>query len=169
MHIKEYRVLASEKPTEKNASPQVYECNIFAINEIVARSRTFSLLNQKYKIKLSGGVVLKIEEVPQYSDVKVRTFGVHAVYKVKTSLAHVHKEIRALTRAAAVFKLQQELRSRHSATPECVSVIDVKEIKDQDITSKDVLQTISSPQYPLFDKRVPATTPSFIPAAVDRA
>lgn len=168
MNLKEYIVYASEKPSEKNVSPQVYTCNVFAKNEVMAKSKTFNLLKKKYKIKSSGGVILKIDEVPQYTDVKARTFTVYAVYKVKTAVNHVNKEIRAITRAKAVEKLYQELWSRHSATPDCITVIDIKEISNEEITSKEIQQVINDPKYPIFDKRVASTAPDFREVAMDR-
>lgn len=169
MHIKEYRVLACEKPSEANPVPQVFENIVFAKNEIVARGKTFSLLRKQYKIKLSTGVVLKIEEVPQYSDAKVRTFGVRASYVIKRKTINVHKEIRALTRAEAVFSLWQDLRSRHSVRPETVGIVEVTEIDPKDVTSKELLQIMNNPKYPLFDKRIPSTDPRCKVVAFDRA
>ncbi|KAI5184575.1 large subunit ribosomal protein L18Ae [Nematocida homosporus] len=168
MNLKEYIVYASEKPSESNLAPQIYHCNLFATNEITARSKTFNLLRKKYKIKSTFGVILKIEEVAQYNDVKVRNFTVHATYKVKTNISNVKKEIRALTRVAAVEKLYQELKARHSATPDCVTIIEVVEIKPEEVVSKNILQVINNPKYPLFDKRIPATAPNFQIAAIDR-
>lgn len=169
MHIKEYKVFASEKPTAANPVPQVFVNVVFAKNEIIARSKTFSLLRKQYKIKLSKGVVLKIEEVPQYTDRKVRTFGVRAAYIIKRKTVNVHKEIRALSRAQAVFGLWQDLRTRHSVRPETVGIVEVTEIDTKDITSKELLQIVNNPRYPLFDKRVPTTEPSYKVVALDRA
>ncbi|KAI5192479.1 large subunit ribosomal protein L18Ae [Nematocida minor] len=169
MHIKEYRVLASEKPSEANPVPQVFCNTVFAQNEIVARGKTFNLLKKQYKIRLSTGVTLKIEEVPQYKDGKVRTFGVRASYILKRKTINVHKEIRALTRAEAVFNLWQDLRSRHGVRPETVGIIDVALIDEKDVTSKELLQIMNNPKYPLFDKRLPATEPACKVVAFDRA
>lgn len=169
MHIKEYRVLACEKPSEANPVPQVFENIVFAKNEIVARGKTFNLLKKQYKIKLSTGVILKMEEVPQYTDVKVRVFGVRASYIIKRKVINVHKEIRAVTRVEAVFGLWQDLRSRHSVRPETVGIIEVKEIDPKDVTNKELLQIMNNPKYPLFDKRVPFTGPKCKVVAFDRA
>ncbi|EHY66036.1 large subunit ribosomal protein L18Ae [Nematocida ausubeli] len=169
MHMKEYKVLASEKPSAANPVPQIFANNVFAPNEIIARSKTFNLLRKQYKIKLATGVVLKMEEVPQHNDGKVRTFGVRAAYIIKRKTVNVHKEIRALSRAEAVFSLWQDLRSRHSVRPETVGIIEVTEIATKDITSKELLQIATNPRYPLFDKRIPLSDPSCKVVALDRA
>ncbi|KAH9385658.1 large subunit ribosomal protein L18Ae [Nematocida major] len=169
MHIKEYKVFASEKPSAANPVPQVFVNTVFAKNEIIARSKTFGLLRKQYKIKLTKGVVLKIEEVPQHADNKVRTFGVRAAYIIKRKTVNVLKEIRALTRAEAVFGLLQDLRTRHSVRPETVGIVEVTEIDSKDVTSKELLQIVGEPRYPLFDKRVPSTAPKCAVVALNRA
>ncbi|OAG29215.1 large subunit ribosomal protein L18Ae [Nematocida displodere] len=168
MQLREFNTFVSEKPSETNASPQIYICNVFAKNEILAKSKAFSLLRKTHKIKSTSAVVLKLEEVAQYADVKARTFGVSAVYRSTAGLHNVHKEIRAVTRAGAVGKIYQDLRSRHSAKQECVTIIDVKEIAECDVVSKDLAQVINAPKYPLFDKRVPATAPNYQAVSIAR-
>lgn len=161
MALKEFRMYASEKPSESETSPQVYVSTVFAKNEVVARSRLFRLLRIKHKLKSSQGEVLKAVEVPQHGDMKIRNFGVTAVYRSSSGLHNFYKEFRAPTRAIAVERIYQDIGSRHHVPSQRVTVVDVVEVPDDEVASKDLLQIVKSPKYPLFDKRVPATHAKF--------
>jgi len=168
MLLKEYEVYSSEAPVKGKASAQVFRSVVFSENEMKARSEVFGMLRRKHKIKSTGAVVLKIKEVPQYSDVKVRYFKVSGAYRSKTKMHNVIKEIAEITKARAVAKFYSELRSRHSALPSCVTIVGAEEIEKSEVTSKDILQVLEDPKYPLFDKRMPSTAPNFQLTTLDR-
>ncbi|KAI5180688.1 large subunit ribosomal protein L18Ae [Nematocida sp. AWRm80] len=169
MHLKEYKLYISQTPSEKNVSPQIYECTAFAKNEVIAKGMAFKLLRAQYKIKATHGTVLKIEEVPQYTDMKARTFEVFGVYMKRNVYQNVKKEIRALSRADAVAKLFHDIKMRHNANHTNVSIISVSEVQDSDVTNGELLQILKAPKYPLFDNRLPKSTSVFVRAALDRA
>lgn len=158
MHLKEYEVYVSKTPSAEEADPQVFKTTVFAPNEIIAKSKTFNLLRKQYKIKSTQGTILKMAEVPQYTDVKVRTFKITAAYRSKSAIHSLQKEVRDVTKALAVERLYQDLRSRHRAQTATITIIQVEEMEEKDITSKDLLQIAGEPKYPLFDKRLPAST-----------
>ncbi|KAI5189985.1 large subunit ribosomal protein L18Ae [Nematocida sp. AWRm77] len=157
-HLKEYEVYASKTPSKEELSPQVFKTTVFAPNEVIAKGKTFNMLRKQYKIKSTQGTILKMVEVPQYTDVKVRTFKIDAAYRSKSGYHKLQKEVRDISRVHAVSRLQQDLRTRHKATTSTIVIVKVEEIDEKDITSKDLLQITKDPKYPLFDKRVPATT-----------
>lgn len=168
MSLREYNVWVSQRPSEKEIAPQIYKCNVFSQNEIRAQSKVFGLLKHKYKIKSIGAVILKIEEVPQYQDVKARNFRIRAVYRSIKGVHYQHKEIRAPTRVKAIEKMYCELMCRHSAPAERVTIVDIEEIADSEITNKELLQIINNPKYPLFNNYVPPTAEKLVSISLNR-
>jgi len=161
MALKEYCIYVSEEPSEGRASPQVFRCTVFAKNEVRARSIIFRTLRIQQKMKSTGSVILKIEEVPQYADMKIRTFGVRAVYRSRSGLHNYYKEINAVSKTAAVERLYQDVAGRHHAPPQRVTIVEAAEVPVDDVTDKELLQIMKEPKFPLFEKRVPANAPCF--------
>jgi large subunit ribosomal protein L18Ae len=161
MALKEYCFYVSEEPREGCMNPQVFQCTVFAKDEVRAGSILFRTLRIQQRLKSTGGVILKTTEVPQHTDMKIRTFGVRAVYRSGSGLHNYYREIRSINKATAVERLYQDVAGKHHAPPQRVTIIEAVELEDSEVTSKELLQLMKEPTFPLFENRVPANASCF--------
>ena len=61
--VKQYLVVGRAKPTETDPEPKVYRMRVFAPNEVVAKSRFWTLMRKQKKIKHSHGEFIAIHQV----------------------------------------------------------------------------------------------------------
>lgn len=61
--MKEYQVVGRKLPTEKDANPKLYRMRVFALNEVVAKSRFWYFLRKLRKVKRATGEVVAINQV----------------------------------------------------------------------------------------------------------
>jgi hypothetical protein len=61
--LKEYQVIGRHLPTDTNPSPALYRMRIFALNEVVAKSRYWYFLRGLKKVKKATGEIVTINEV----------------------------------------------------------------------------------------------------------
>ena len=155
--IKEYRVYGSRIPSEKEVSPQIFFHNVFAKNEIVARSKFNNLLKQKHKIKATGTVVLKIEEIVENTEeMKIKNYGVRFVYGSKRGSRHnMYKEFRSVSRCGAVAMLFNDMAGRHRARNDEIRIVCIRELCDDDLRrSRTIEFSQADVMYPVFKKEL---------------
>lgn len=152
--IKEYRIYGSKIPTEQEVAPQIFFYNVFAKNEIVARSRFNNLMKTKYKIKSGKIVVLKIEElVEDLKDMKIKNYGIQLVYRSKKGIHNMYKEFRSISRCKAVEMLFNDMAGRHKAKRDDIKIVSIKELCAEDLRRDRVIQfTKDDVMYPVFKK-----------------
>lgn len=61
--LKEYQVIGRHLPTETNPTPKLYRMRIFAINNVVAKSRFWYFLMKLRKVKKANGEIITLNEV----------------------------------------------------------------------------------------------------------
>lgn len=151
---KEYKILASQQPTEKTPSPTIFESSVYAKNTVAARSKVSQLLKRKYKIK--NALFLSITETKEENpEFLVKNYGVQFVYQSKSGKHNMYKEFRALCRADAVGMLYHDMAGRHRAKPEDIKIISVEELEVKDLRRLNVLQFArGNVEFPVFRKKI---------------
>ena len=80
---KEYRIHGSALPTATDPRPQVYAATIFTKNHVFAKALFFKILEKKYKIKASKGLIIDCTAVPEPEFREVQNYGVKFDYRSK--------------------------------------------------------------------------------------
>ena len=62
-HLKHYQVVGRATPTEKEQNPTVYKFEVFAPNFVVAKSKFWTLMRDKNKVKPTKGDILSCKVV----------------------------------------------------------------------------------------------------------
>lgn len=167
--IKEFNVYGSKVPTEKEASPQIFLHNLFAKNEIVARSRFNNVMRTQYKIKASATVILRIEEVVEDTTaMKVKNYGIKLVCRSRRGGLHnMYKEFRAVSRCEAVNLLLNDMGSRHKAKRDAVRIVSINELAAADLRRPRVIEFAQdNVVYPVFKKEI-NTKDAFVAESTD--
>lgn len=161
--IKEYMIYGSKIPTEQEIAPQIFFHNVFAKNEIVARSRFKNLMRTKYKIKPGKIVVLKIEElVEDLKEMKIKNYGIQLVYRSKKGIHNMYKEFRSISRCKAVEMLFNEMAGKHKAKRDDIKIVSLRELRADEMRRDRVIQfTKDDVMYPVF-KKVLNTNDDFV-------
>ncbi|EJW03901.1 hypothetical protein EDEG_01811 [Edhazardia aedis USNM 41457] len=151
---KEYVIHASAYPTEKVRHPQVFVMVVYAKNEIIARSKMNKIILKKFKIK--NPLLLKIEEIqPNNSQLKINNYGITYVFRSRKGKHNMYKEFRALSKGEAVDMLVNDMASKHRAQKNCLDVIEVKEINNEEVKRMNVAQFAKdNVSFPIFRKQI---------------
>ena len=63
MALKEYQVVGRHLPSEAQPAPKLYRMRIFALNEVVAKSRFWYFLRKLKKVKKANGEIIGVNVV----------------------------------------------------------------------------------------------------------
>lgn len=61
--LQEYQVVGRLLPTEANPTPKLYRMRIFAVNDVVAKSRFWYFLSKLRKVKKANGEIITLNKV----------------------------------------------------------------------------------------------------------
>jgi len=125
----EYQVIGRRLPTEAEAAPKLYRMRIFAPDEVVAKSRFWYYLRSLRKIKKANGEIVSVNVLAEKRPTKVKNFGIWVRYDSRSGTHNLYKEVRDLSRAAAVASLYQDMAARHRARFRSVQILRVQEIE----------------------------------------
>ena len=136
--LSQYEIMARATPSESTPNPKIYKHTVFAKNLIAARSHFWVDMKRVSKIKKTEGQIVSEKLIDDYDNAKIRNFGLHIRYKYKRRVYNAYVEQRALSTAAAVFKMHQETKSRHNIAPRSIVIAKCVEVKDEDVQKKRV-------------------------------
>lgn len=154
-HLKHYQVVGRATPSEKNPKPTVYKFEVFAPNFVVAKSKFWKLMRDKYKVKATSGDILSCRVVRD-KKIAARNYSVNMVYySQKCGYTQLTKQFRDVSKAGAVSKAYNDLASRHRAKYVNVEVLSVKSIEAKDVKRPFVSQfNAAHVAFPLLNRRV---------------
>lgn len=115
MGLKEFQVVGRHLPTEAEPTPKLYRMRIFALNEVVAKSRFWYFLAKLKKVKKANGEIVSVNTIHEKRPLRVKNFGIWIRYDSRSGTHNMYKEFRELSRAAAVKSLYQDMAARHRA------------------------------------------------------
>ena len=73
--MKLYQVVGRKAPTEQLPNPPAYRMKIFAMNEVMAKSRFWYFMHQYRKMKKTTGEILDVNEIYEKNSGYVKNFG----------------------------------------------------------------------------------------------
>ncbi|EJD05422.1 ribosomal protein L18ae [Fomitiporia mediterranea MF3/22] len=129
MALKEYQVVGRHLPTDAQPAPKLYRMRIFAINEVVAKSRFWYFLRKLKKVKKANGEIVGVNIIHERRPLRVKNFGIWIRYDSRSGTHNMYKEFRALSRAEAVHSLYQDMAARHRARFRSIHILRVVELK----------------------------------------
>ncbi|KAG9035508.1 60S ribosomal protein L20 [Tulasnella sp. JGI-2019a] len=127
--FQEYQVIGRKLPTKTDTIPKLYRMRIFAPNEVVAKSRFWYFLRQLKKAKAATGEIVAVHKISEKKPLKVKNIGVWVRYDSRSGTHNMYREMRDMSRAAAIDKLYEDLASKHRARFRSIQVLRVQEIE----------------------------------------
>ncbi|ADM11989.1 ribosomal protein L18A [Encephalitozoon intestinalis ATCC 50506] len=150
---KEYRIHGSAMPTEDCPRPQVFVATIFTKNHVFAKAKFFKILEKKYKIKASRGLIINCEQIPEPSFKEVQNYGVRFVYRSRSGIHNGYKECRAISRCGAVDYVLRELAGRHKLKRSAVDIIGVEVVPVEQLKRAKTMEFADeNVEFPVFTK-----------------
>ncbi|KAF9788560.1 ribosomal L18ae/LX protein domain-containing protein [Thelephora terrestris] len=163
MTVSEYQVVGRHLPTEAEPNPKIYRMRIFALNEVVAKSRFWYFLRQLKKVKKANGEIIGVNLIHEKKPLKVKNFGIWLRYDSRSGTHNMYKEFRELSRADAVKSLYQDMAARHRARFRSIHILRVVEIEKSEDVRRPYIKQLLVPKlrFPL-PHRVQKTRSTFI-------
>ena len=157
-HLKHYQVVGRATPSVKDATPTVYKFEVFAPNFVVAKSKFWTLMRDKNKVKATKGDILSVKVVKDRK-IAARNYSVDCVYySQKCGYTQMTKEFRDVSRSGAVSQAFNDLASKHRARFHCVDILGVKSIPAGECRRYIMAQYNKADlSFPLLHRRVQPT------------
>ncbi|KAF9652369.1 60S ribosomal protein L18A [Thelephora ganbajun] len=151
MTVSEYQVVGRHLPTEADPNPKIYRMRIFALNEVVAKSRFWYFLRQLKKVKKANGEIIGVNVIHEKKPLKVKNFGIWLRYDSRSGTHNMYKEFRELSRADAVKSLYQDMAARHRARFRSIHILRVVEIEKNEDVRRPYIKQLLAPglRFPL--------------------
>ena len=152
--LKHYQVVGRASPTANNTNPTVYSYEVFAPNQVVAKSRFWTLMRSKNKVKSTAGDILSCTSVRD-KKIAARNYSVSLVYySQKCGYTSMVKEFRDVSKAGAVSQAYNDMAARHRARYAQIEVMGVKSIPNSECRRQWIKQFHSSKlAFPQLGKR----------------
>lgn len=96
---------------------------IFASNEVHARSRFWYFLHQYKKMKKETGEILMVNELHEKSPSVIKNFAIWIRYNSRSGTHNMYKEYRDVTLCGAVKQMYSEMAGSHSAREKSIQII----------------------------------------------
>nr|AGE95152.1 ribosomal protein l18a [Encephalitozoon cuniculi] len=152
---KEYRIHGSAMPTEDNPRPQVFVGTIFTKNHVFAKAKFFKILEKKYKIKATKGLIIDCKEIPEPSFKEVQNYGIRFVYRSRSGVHNAYKECRAISKCWAIDHVLRELAGRQKLKRSAVDIISVDVVPVESLKrAKTIEFADENVEFPIFTKIV---------------
>ncbi|KIJ28628.1 hypothetical protein M422DRAFT_37236 [Sphaerobolus stellatus SS14] len=151
MVLQEYQVLGRHLPTEQDPNPKIYRMRIFAINEVVAKSRFWYFLRQLKKVKKANGEIVGVHVISEKRPLRPKNFGIWLRYDSRSGTHNMYKEFRELTRADAVRSMYQDMAARHRARFRSIHILRVVEVEKSADVRRPYIKQLLTPglRFPL--------------------
>ena len=159
MALKQYLVIARPLPTEKNPNPPAVRVQVFAQDEIIAKSRFWAVSNRIARLKKAHGEILAVKHVVEPEPARAKTYGIWLTFRSTRAAHNVYKEYRDTTTEGAVAKMYNELSGTHNTKATDISIIKISEVSNA--MHKNVQQFAEDGiKFPLAKQSVRAAKPS---------
>lgn len=152
--IREFIVIGRKEATAADPTPQLYRMQIFAANEVTARSRFWYVLHQTKKMKRTTGEILSVNEIFEENPNTVKNFAVWLRYNSRSGTHNMYKEFRDITLCGAIEQMYADMSGRHRARKSSIQIIKTATVKAAD-TKRDPIKMMhdSKIKFPLTHVR----------------
>ena len=160
--IRQYVVIGRREPTAADPNPQLYKMQIFAANEVVARSRFWFILHEQKHIKKATGEILSVNEVTEPKAASIKNYAIWVRYNSRSGTHNMYREYRAGSLCAAVEHMYQDMAGRHRARQSTIKILKTAVIKPSEVRREALKQMLDSKvKFPLYHSRPRASHPRF--------
>jgi large subunit ribosomal protein L18Ae len=105
---------------------------IFAADEVVARSRFWYVLHQTKKMKRTTGEILSVNEIVEKNPNTVKNFAIWLRYNSRSGTHNMYKEFRDTTLCGVVEQMYADMSGRHRARKSSIQIIKTAVVKAAD-------------------------------------
>ena len=121
--MRHYQVIGRKLPNETDPSPQLYRMQIFASNEVHAKSRFWYFLHQYKKMKKTTGQILSVNEIFEKNPRVVKNFAITLRYNSRSGTHNMVKEYRDVKLTGAIQQMYQEMAGLHRVRKSSIQII----------------------------------------------
>ena len=155
--LKNYEVIARPNPTEAVPNPPAIRVQVFANDEVVAKSKFWTVASRIARLKPAHGEVLAVKHVIEPEPTRVKSYGIWLTFNSARGTHNVYKEVRDTTTEGAVLRLYQEMAGTHNVHQHQISIIRISEIQPKDVKHRSVEQFVDQEhvvKYPIAKQQI---------------
>ena len=130
--LREYIVTGRKLPTEKEPVTPIYKMQIFASNDVIAKSRFWYFISMLRRLKKANGEILECKEVFEKKTGTVKNYGIWLKYDSRTGHHNMYREYRDVSVAGAVTQAYRDMGARHRAQADRIHILKVQPISAED-------------------------------------
>ena len=161
MALQQYLVIGRPYPTKDFPNPPAVRVQVFAHDEIIAKSKFWTVAKRIARLKKAHGEILAVKHVIEPEPTRVKNYGVWLTYRSVRSSHNIYKEYRDVTTEGAIQKMYNELAGTHSTKVDDISIIKIAEIPESDLKHKSVHQfAAEGVKFPIPKQSIRAAKPS---------
>jgi large subunit ribosomal protein L18Ae len=161
MSIKNFEVIARPLPTPAVPNPAALRVQVFAPDEVIAKSKFWSMARRIARLKKSRGEVLAVRQVLEPEPTRVKNYGVWLTFRSTRATHNIYKEYRDTTTESAVLQLYSEMAGTHNVKSDAISIIRITEVADADVVHPNIKQfTVEGIKYPITKQLIRPVKPS---------
>ena len=139
-----FEVVGRNKPTAKNANPQIFRMKIFAQNKPIATSRFWYFLAMLNKSKATTGEILQCEEILEHKKTQIKNYAITIRYNSRSGTHNMYREYRDVSLNGAVDQMYTEMASRHAARRPSIWILNAGVIKASQLRRENNKQFVDS-------------------------
>ena len=156
MSLKQYQVIARPLPTKECENPSAISVQVFAEDEVCAKSVFWGVARRIARLKKANGEVLAVRQVIEPEPHRAKTYGVWLSFKSSRQTHNIYKEFRDCTTEGAVLRLYQEMAGTHNVHPHEITIIKICEIKNADEIKHHSIKQFTAPdvKFPIVQQPI---------------
>jgi large subunit ribosomal protein L18Ae len=153
--LKNFEVIARPLPTEAFPEPEAIRVQVFAPDEVVAKSQFWAVARRVARLKKSHGEVLAVRRVIEPEPNRVKTYGIWLTFRSVRQVHNIYKEFRDTTTEGAVTQLYQEMAGTHNVERKSISIVRVSEIDNSSVKRKQIQQFVEPDvKFPILQQGI---------------
>jgi large subunit ribosomal protein L18Ae len=161
MSLKNFEVVARPLPTATVPNPSAIRVQVFAPDEVVAKSRFWTVARRIARLKRTHGEILAVQQVLEPEPTRVKNYGVWLTFRSTRATHNIYKEYRDTTTEAAVLQLYSEMAGTHNVSSAAISIIRIAEIANDDVVHPTIKQfTADGLKFPITKQLIRPAHPS---------
>jgi large subunit ribosomal protein L18Ae len=159
--LKNWEVVARPLPTDTVPNPAAIRVQVFAPDEVVAKSEFWTVARSIARLKKSRGEVLSVQQLIEPEPTRVKSYGVWLTYRSTRSTHNIYKEYRDTTTEGAVTKLYHEMAGTHNVRSTAIHIIRIVEVPTNELKRPNVKQfALDGIKFPITKQSIRPARPS---------
>merc|ERR1712226_404662 len=131
--LNEYSIIGRKLPCAMDPHPKLFRQQIFAPDEVAAKSRFWKFLSYYQKINKKVGEVVECKQVHESHPGCAKNYGIWIRYDSRSTIENMYREYRDISLPLAVTQMYREMAGRHRARPGSIQVLRTKQMNNPNI------------------------------------